>query len=366
MADNRYKLHGLKLSYFTGKLEAYFQVKGVPFDFVPMDRADFRRCAEATGIAQMPQVQAPNGTWLTDTTAIITHFEKTFEGPALSPETPIAKFFSLLLEDLFDEWLWRPALYYRWAFKDDMRLMSSQAAKTMLRDVKAPLRLRQHFIKVRQKRVYLAADGVTRETAPAIEQLYLDTLAALEPVFSQQPFLMGERPCEADFGLFGPFFRHFSHDPTPAGIMRERAPKTFLWTARLWATRPSDLENKAAITDVDSTLDPLIAMAGNDYLPYLQANAAAYANSEKQVQYRQGGVEWSVPTSPYRVYCLNQLKTAYTELKTEARKTISRRIGTSGEAILMGERIPLFQNAPTTAGKPTDRLWKNSVIPIDH
>ena len=310
MSGDHYKLHGLKLSYFTGKLEAYFQTKGIPFDFVPMDRTDFRRCAEATGIAQMPQVQAPDGTWLTDTTAIIAHFEKTLEGPALSPETELAQFFSLLLEDVFDEWLWRPALYYRWAFKDDMRLMSSQAAKTMLRDVKAPLRMRQHFIKVRQKRVYLAADGVTRETAPAIEQLYLDTLAALEPIFSQRPFLMGERPCEADFGLFGPFFRHFSHDPTPAGIMRERAPKTFLWTARLWATRPSDLEGKPPVTDVDPCLDPLIAMAADDYLPYLAANAHAYENRPDTVHYEQDGVSWTVPVSPYRVHCLNKLKEA--------------------------------------------------------
>ena len=66
-----YRLHGLKLSYFTGKLEAYFRVKGVAFEFVDMDTADFRRCARETGIAQMPQVQAPDGRWLTDTTAII-------------------------------------------------------------------------------------------------------------------------------------------------------------------------------------------------------------------------------------------------------------------------------------------------------
>ena len=48
----RYRLHGLKLSYFTGKLEAYFRAKGVPFDYIEMDLADFRRCARATGIAR--------------------------------------------------------------------------------------------------------------------------------------------------------------------------------------------------------------------------------------------------------------------------------------------------------------------------
>ena len=34
--------------------------------------------------------------------------------------------------DAFDEWLWRPALYYRWAFADDARLMSARLAGGML------------------------------------------------------------------------------------------------------------------------------------------------------------------------------------------------------------------------------------------
>ena len=31
-------------------------------------------------------------------------------------------FASLLLEDFGDEWLWRPALFYRWWFDEDARL----------------------------------------------------------------------------------------------------------------------------------------------------------------------------------------------------------------------------------------------------
>lgn len=75
MSAGEYVLHGLKLSYFTGKLEAYLRVKGVPHRFVGMDMADFRACARATGIAQMPQLETPDGGWLTDTTAILRRFE---------------------------------------------------------------------------------------------------------------------------------------------------------------------------------------------------------------------------------------------------------------------------------------------------
>jgi len=357
MQNERYQLHGLKLSYFTGKLEGYFRAKGIPFDFIEMDRTDFRDCAEATGIAQMPQVQTPDGLWMTDTTAMIAHFEQTFDGPALTPKTPTAKFFSLLLEDLFDEWLWRPALYYRWVPKEDMRLLSSQAARTMLRDVKLPQRLRQQFIKTRQKKVYLDQDGVTKETASAIEMLYLGVLKALEPIFSARPYLFGDHPCEADFGLFGPFFRHFSHDPTPAAIMRETAPNTFLWTARVWAARPEDFTSVPRISDVPEDMVPLIDMAANDYLPYLAANSAAYETKAENVSYQQGGVHWAIPVSPYRVKCLNALKSLFTQLGKQDQNSAARRLGENASTVLSQRVVELRSNKKRV--KPTDRLWRH-------
>lgn len=360
MSDAHFKLHGLKLSYFTGKLEAYFQTKGIPFEFIEMDRSDFQRCAQATGIAQMPQVETPDGAWLTDTTAMIAHFEETHHGPALSPVKPVAKFFSLLLEDLFDEWLWRPALYYRWVPKEDMRLMSHQAARTMLRDIKLPLRVRQQFIKSRQKKVYLDRDGVTKETALAIEALYLGVLEMLEAITSKRPFLMGARPCEADFGLFGPFFRHFSHDPTPAGIMREKAPNTLLWTARLWATRPKNLEAAPQVEDVPDDLNPLIELAADDYLPYLIANATAYENSEKDVSYRQGGMDWKLPVSPYRVECLNMLKAHLSGLQETDRTAAKDRLGATASDLLA--LPPTTIRRDNKRSRPTDRLWQDGPL----
>jgi deazaflavin-dependent oxidoreductase (nitroreductase family) len=127
-------LYGLACSYFTGKLEAYFNSKGIPFEFVEMHRTQFRECGEATGVLQLPCVREPDGSWLTDTTKIIEHFEAAGEGPAVTPTDPAAAFCSALLEDLFDEWYWRPALYYRWAHAEDARLMSTELARELLRD----------------------------------------------------------------------------------------------------------------------------------------------------------------------------------------------------------------------------------------
>ena len=51
------KVHGLDLSYFTGKLEAYLRGKQIPYELIEMDTGDFKRCGKATGVAQMPQVE---------------------------------------------------------------------------------------------------------------------------------------------------------------------------------------------------------------------------------------------------------------------------------------------------------------------
>ncbi|MEO0981687.1 MAG: glutathione S-transferase N-terminal domain-containing protein [Pseudomonadota bacterium] len=356
MSGHRPVLYGLKLSYFTGKLEGYLRAKGIVHDYVELTTAEFRRCAKATGVAQMPQLEMPDGRWLTDTTPIIAHFEAAGEGPRLSPAQPAAAFISLFLEDLFDEWLWRPALYYRWAFKDDARLMSARIAQTMLRDMKAPYFAKRRFILGRQKRVYLNEDGVTDTTKDQIEALYLDTLDALEPVFAARPFLFGERPCEADFGLFGPMFRHFSIDPTPAAIMRDRAPNVAAWTARLWATTPETLAGAPEIDATPDDLSPYLKTAGDDYLIYLAANAEAVASEKADAEYAIRGVDWRVPASPYRAACLGALQTKFQSLSAEDQAAARAAMGEQTD-ILSAEPVAIERSLGPSL-RPTDRLWQ--------
>jgi glutathione S-transferase len=349
-------LYGLKLSYFTGKLEAYLRAKGIAFQFVEMNVADFQRCAKETGVAQMPQLLTPQGAWLTDTTAIIAHFEEQEGQPRFRPTTAIGTFLSLLLEDAFDEWLWRPALYYRWAFEEDSRLMGGQIARTLLRDLPAPLWMRRFWVTGRQKREYLKADGVTRENGPALERHYLAVLDMLEPVFASRPYLFGDRPCEADFGLFGSMFRHFSSDPTPAAILRERAPNVTVWIARLWAATPDSLANCDRVADPPSDLDPLLRCIGADYLPYLEANLEAVANHKPRVRFESFGGHFEIPTSTYRAACWQDLCRKFAALSSTEQETVSGRLGvkiTPGSTAL-----ELALSTPTKGRRVRNRHWK--------
>lgn len=105
---------GSSISYFTGKLENYFRIKGIPYEFKPMTaRGVAPVMKKKTGSTQVPAVELGDGRWMTDSTPIIQWFEKEYPSPAVIPTDALQRFFSLLLEDYADEWLWRPAMHYR-------------------------------------------------------------------------------------------------------------------------------------------------------------------------------------------------------------------------------------------------------------
>lgn len=322
-------VYGSTASYFTGKLEGYLRAKGVPYRLEPFSDENMRRCAAHTGVVQIPQVECPDGSWLVDTTLIIEHFERVVPEPAISPRDPAVAFVSRLIEDYGDEWLWRPAMHYRWSFPETARLMGAWLAEH-LADRSAPRWLKRRFWRRRQYRTFVAGDGVTAETRAVVEASYLETLTALEPIFERRPYVLGPRPTEADYGLFGPLFRHFSCDPAPARILREQAPGVLEWVARIWNLRPERFESQPLPERVPQDLGGILDAIAQVYLPYLSANAAAYASGEDRVRYRVRGVPFVEPVKPYRVWCRDRLQRELAGLDGSARAEVERVLGREG------------------------------------
>jgi hypothetical protein len=141
-----------------------------------------------------------------------------------------------------------------------------------------------------------------------VEGVYLRALDALEQIFEYRPYLLGSQPTLADFGFFASMFRHFSLDPTPGRIMRERAPAVYEWTARLWNERAS-LASFGMESGIPRDWGPILDEIGAAYLPYLAANAEAWKARRAHFDLEVQGVRYrSLPTSRYRVWCLEQLK----------------------------------------------------------
>lgn len=354
------KVHGLSESYYTGKLEAYLRAKGLAYVLVEMDSRSFKRCASITGVAQMPQLELADGRWLTDSTWIIEQFEHERPQPAIYVADPALNLIADLLEDFADEWLWRPAMYYRWNFAEDARQLSDLLARGLLRDVPLPLACRRWLIKRRQRRLFLKGDGVTRHTAPLVEALYPQVLQALQGALADRPFLLGERPTQADMGFFGSMFRHFYSDPTAARIMRQQAPRVCEWVERLWNVQPAEFAQRPMPTTLPAGLEALLAMLCQDYLTYLNANEQAVSQGAKRVLWPLHGVPFNTPASPYQRYCWQRLRGRYQALTDEQRSQVDAWLGNTVASKLL--KLPtqpeIVASVPGAVGKHAmDSRW---------
>ena len=113
------RLYGSAASYYTGKLEGYLRFKEIPYERVTLGPSNMRKVRRETGAAQMPALELPDGRFLTDTTPTIDWLEKRHPEPAVIPTDPLQAFMSRLVEDYAEEWLWRPAMHYRWSYRSD-------------------------------------------------------------------------------------------------------------------------------------------------------------------------------------------------------------------------------------------------------
>ena len=303
------KVYGSSISYFTGKLENYFRIKGVPYQLQALASGQITRLVkEKTGSTQMPAVELADGRWMSDSTPIIAWFERALPEHPVIPFDPLQRFFSLLLEDYADEWLWRPAMHYRWYYQHGALFAGNHLAAEIGEGVPLPKAVKRLIIARRQRSGYTAGDGITPDQVPGVEGIYRRTLEQLEAIFRERPFLLGDRPSLADIGFSGPFFRHFALDPVPAEIMRQQAPAVWEWAARLWNARLGE-GSGALLQGVPADWGPILEEIGRQYLPYLCANVDAVAARQQRFDAEIGGVQYrGARWSKYRVWCLQQLR----------------------------------------------------------
>jgi len=101
---------------------------------------------------EVPLLRRPDGVLMRDTTAMILWLEQLFSAGPLLPRDPALAFIMRLLEDYADEGLWRPALYYRWAFDTDAILYSHRFLADFMKipGIVGPLRTLQRLYLIHQ------------------------------------------------------------------------------------------------------------------------------------------------------------------------------------------------------------------------
>ncbi len=314
------KVYGSRISYFTGKLEAYLRYKEIDYERLPT--VVHRKTIKAnTGAIQMPVVERDDGRWMSDTTPVIRQLEEEQPSPPALPPDAVVRFIALLIEDYADEWLWRPAMHYRWSYSHGRELLSSILADEQFANFLAPRWLKKLYFQNRQRTGFVVRDGVRAETWDHVEAGYFAALDNMTCMLKDRRFLLGDAPSVADFGLMGPMFRHFSQDPTPADLMRDRAPDVYAWVSRVWNARATTHAPNFVDT-IPADAAPMLKELCETHLQQLAANAEAYKNGIRRFTMTVQGCEYvNLPVSRYRVACLERLRELFATLDEEQQKT---------------------------------------------
>jgi len=339
MGSEAMKLWGVGVSYFTGKIEAYLRYKRIPYA-MEHPFADAPRIRALAGAVQVPLIERANGRWMSDSTAIIAALESEFPDRPVLPRDPAVGFIARLIEDYADEWLWRAAMHFRWSYEHDRELLSRILADEVTSHVPAPRLLRRTMMKRRQRQSFVVNDGVDGITRPHVEGGYLAALDAMSAMLRTRPFLLGTTPSIADFGMMGPMFRHFGQDPTPAAIMRGRAPAVFEWVARMWNAGSLN-ETPAFLDRVPEDAEPLLRELAETHLVQLRENALAFARGEPTFAMTVQGTRYRrLPVSQFRVHCLAQLREHFAALSPEAQTAVRGLLPYPGCDLLWSEEVP--------------------------
>lgn len=320
----RYTSYVMDISYFSGKFEAYLRYKEIPYDRVDVDHPRLFEVYRQTGTMKVPAVKLDDGRWLKDSTPMIRWFEQEHPQPPVIPADPVLRFLANLIEDYADEWLWRPAMWWRWMPKDSRFNLGHRIAREVIKGgPPGPIWLKATFFAWRQRQTWLWGDGMTRANQAQIRDIYPQQLAALQTILERQPYLLGSHPSIADFGYFASMFRHFGNDPDPAMLMRQTAPAVYEWLARLWNARSSRMTSPIAfVMPQGSGWDAIWKDICGRYLPYLHQNALAFRAGQRAFDFDAGGLNLpGTKTTDYRVWCRQDLQRLFNVLlRTEQQR----------------------------------------------
>ncbi len=272
--NEHYKLYAAEFSLYSGKARSYLRKKGIPFKEINASLHIYKKfIVPRTGVKFIPVIQTPDDQVYQDTTVIIDVLEQRFPEPSVYPNTPAQHLVALLLELYGDEWLLIYAMHYRWNYPDsNYRFIIGEFGSMLLPGWPGFVQ-RWMGKKVGSRFAgFLPLLGITKANRAAIEQSYTRLLADLNTHFESHNFLLGDRPCIADFGFIAPFYAHLYRDPYPGKLMRQTAPAVTAWVERM--VSPEAAQGEYLPDDqIPATLLPVLRRMAVEQLPVLQDTA---------------------------------------------------------------------------------------------
>ena len=279
--DRPHTLYAMPHSLYSGRARSYLIKNRIPFEERSTGHESFKAEVLPKGkLPTIPTLVTADGEVVRDGAAIIEYFEA-INGRPCQPPGARQQVISALFDVIGTDGLLRPAMHYRWNFSNDNLLFMRYHFLHSQRDV--PEREAKTEAMMNRMRHAAMIFGVTEQSQPVVEALYLDYLDALNAHFELYPYLLGWRPCIGDFGLLGPMYAHLGRDPYPAGLMQQRAPAVYRWVERMNREDQDAPEffnagSDFLVTDeVPETLAGVLKILAEDFVPETLA-AAAFIN----------------------------------------------------------------------------------------
>jgi glutathione S-transferase len=324
-----YRLFSAEHSMFSAKVRAYLRFKYSQNDLGP-GYEDILATPELmsgllavrSGSPSLPQLEAPDGTWIQDTSEIIDYCEAMHPLMAVIPPLatqPKQRLTTYLLELLSDEWLIVPACWERWYYSLPGREPNHRAYNELQwgsflvphangRERRAAgaeffenaFGISDAEANPKGPFAGLVHLGCTEETQQAWQDSKQRLLQALERHLEEHDFILGGRPSLADFALLGPVYVHFYRDPVDGFKLRDSSPLVCEWVdrtnaegcinarrygQRLYSLGPDgSLVGREAMSDdgawlpddqVPATLEPIISIFFEEMWPYLCSSMEA-------------------------------------------------------------------------------------------
>ena len=330
--ESYYRILQAQGSPYSHKVMTYMHYKGIHYKKIHSNQSDLKWAVEAAGQSIVPVMLSPDDQVMQDSTPIIEYLEAQHPEVSTIPEDPSLAFLMWLIEDFSDEYMPRMIMHTRWGNEQNRHTLSHKIARGIVYGVPsmqvhdlAPILVKRQTGFNR----HLGLEG--QEVRANMDKQVLDLLSILEEHFTQHQFLLGGKPCIADFALYGPLKVHFYEDPQSHEIMEIQAPHTCNWIhtiMQLGDTR--GCAGQTEFTDwlnlakgLPKSVSKLLSFIARTYIPLGKASVKASVNKLKQFDAEIDGVSATFSTNQYRVWAFEQLQLRYQSLADAKKEQLS-------------------------------------------
>jgi glutathione S-transferase len=298
MYPGEYTLIGIELSLFTRKLEAQLRFQQIPWRWQFKSQERTAELEARAGTHFIPLLVTPDKWLIHDTISIGPMLNDRYRERPVLPSTPLQRACCFILEDAFNHWLGKTAIHSRWCYPDNVAWVGPRFAANAVLDRSIELPFSDQELAQFSDfgpmmcesfgRNVCEVNGVGPDQAEAMQGDFARMLDALATHFADNDFLLGPRPCLADFALAGASKAHYITDPTPFSWLGKHERMLVDYTATLFGDAQDNDSPWLADDAIPETLPVVLDYLQGSYFRFAAANISAGLAGEKYFEYDYG------------------------------------------------------------------------------